>query len=94
MDYLFFKRAELAQKTFKPEIIPDMQKENKLSTEYGKLIASAEIKFKDGIYNLSQMAPFIQDKDRETRHQAQLAVSKFLKRMKHNLTVFMMIWLK
>lgn len=74
---LIFKRAELAQKTFKPEIIPDMQKENKLSTEYGKLIASAEIKFKDGIYNLSQMAPFIQDKDRETRHQAQLAVSKF-----------------
>ncbi|MCD4826748.1 MAG: M3 family oligoendopeptidase [Acholeplasmataceae bacterium] len=74
---LIFKRAELAQKTFKPEIIPDMQKENKLSTEYGKLIASAEIKFKDGIYNLSQMAPFIQDKDRETRHQAQLVVSKF-----------------
>jgi M3 family oligoendopeptidase len=74
---LIFKRAELAQKTFKPEIIPDMQKENKLSTEYGKLIASAEIKFKDGTYNLSQMSPFIQDKDRETRHQAQLAVSKF-----------------
>jgi M3 family oligoendopeptidase len=74
---LIFKRAELAQKTFKPEIIPDMQKENKLSTEYGKIVASAEIKFKDGIYNLSQMAPFIQDKDRETRHQAQLAVSKF-----------------
>lgn len=74
---LIFKRAELAQKTFKPEIIPDMQKKNKLSTEYGKLIASAEIKFKDGTYNLSQMAPFIQDKDRETRHQAQLAVSSF-----------------
>lgn len=76
---LIFKRAELSQKTFKPEIIPDLQKENKLSTEYDKLIASAEIKFKDGIYNLSQMAPFIQDKDRETRHQAQLAVSAFFK---------------
>jgi M3 family oligoendopeptidase len=74
---LIFKRAELALKTFKPEIIPDMQKENKLSTEYDKLIASAEIKFKDKTYNLSQMSPFIQDKDRETRHQAQLAVSKF-----------------
>lgn len=74
---LIFKRAELAQKTFKPEIIPDMQKENKLSTEYGKLIASAEINFKDGIYNLSQMAPFIQDVNRDTRHQAQLAVSKY-----------------
>ncbi|MBN2300247.1 MAG: M3 family oligoendopeptidase [Acholeplasmataceae bacterium] len=74
---LIFIRAELAQKTFKPEIIPDMQKENKLSTEYGKLIASAKIEFQGGVYNLSQMAPFIQDKNREIRHQAQLAVSKF-----------------
>ena len=77
MGTLVFERAELAQKTFKSEIIPDLQKENKLSTEYGKLIASAEIEFKGGTYNLSQMAPFIQDKDRETRHQAQLVVSKF-----------------
>ena len=74
---LMFLRGELAQKTFKPEIIPDMQKENKLSTEYGKLIASAKIEFQGGTYNLSQMAPFLQDKDREIRHQAQLAVSKF-----------------
>ncbi len=74
---LIFIRGELAQKTFKPEIIPDMQKENKLNTEYGKLIASAKIEFQGGTYNLSQMAPFVQDKDREVRHQAQLAVSKF-----------------
>ena len=74
---LIFLRGELAQKTFKPEIIGDLQKENKLATEYGKLIASAKIEFQGGTYNLSQMAPFIQNKDRETRHQAQLAVSKF-----------------
>ena len=74
---LFFIRGELAKKTFKPEIIEDLQKENKLSTEYGKLISSAKIEFQGGIYNLSQMGPFLQNKDRETRHQAQLAVSKF-----------------
>lgn len=74
---LMFLRGELARKTFKPEIIPDLQLENKLSTEYSKLQASAKIPFKDQIYNLSQMAPFLQDLDRETRHQAQLAVSKF-----------------
>ncbi len=74
---LLFVRGETTQKTFSPEIIPDLQQENKLTTEYGKLIASAKIEFKGGIYNLSQMAPFLQDKDRETRHQAQLAVSKF-----------------
>lgn len=74
---LIFQRGELARKTFKPEIIPDLQLENKLSTEYSKLQASAKIPFKGEIYNLSQMAPFLQDLDRETRHQAQLAVSKF-----------------
>jgi len=74
---LMFERGELARKTFKPEIIPDLQLENKLSTEYGKLQASAKIPFNGNIYNLSQMAPFLQDKNRETRHQAQLAVSKF-----------------
>jgi M3 family oligoendopeptidase len=74
---LLFVRGEIAKKTFKPEIIEDLQKENKLSTEYGKLISSAKIEFQGGIYNLSQMGPFLQNKDRETRHQAQLAVSKF-----------------
>lgn len=74
---LIFLRGELAQKTFKPEIIGDLQKENKLGTEYGKLIASAKIEFQGGTYNLSQMASFIQSKERETRHQAQLAVSDF-----------------
>ncbi|MBE0700883.1 MAG: M3 family oligoendopeptidase [Acholeplasmataceae bacterium] len=74
---LMFLRGELAQKTFKPEIIPDLQKENRLTTEYSKLIASAKIDFQGEIRNLSQMSPFLQDKDREVRHQAQLAVSKF-----------------
>jgi len=74
---LIFKRAEVDQKTFKPEIIPDLQKENKLSTQYSKLIASAKIEFDGDTYNLSQMAPFVQSKDRDVRHRAQLAVSKF-----------------
>ncbi len=74
---LIFRSGELARKTFKPEIIPDLQKENKLSTEYSKLIASAQIEFDGGTYNLSQMAPFVQSIDRDVRHRAQLAVSKF-----------------
>jgi M3 family oligoendopeptidase len=72
---LMFEQAELEKKTFKPEIIPDLQLENKLSSEYSKLTASAQIKFDDGVYNLSQMSPFMQHLDRETRHRAQLAVS-------------------
>ena len=72
---LLFDQAELAQKTFSPEIIPELQKLNNLSMEYQKLLSSARIKFKDGEYNLSQMRPFTQDLDRETRHEAQLVVS-------------------
>ena len=82
---LLFKKADLAQKTFSPEIIPQLQAENKLSTEYSKLLAGAKIEFKDGTYNLSQMGPFMQDLDRETRHQAQLAVSAWFEKQEEKI---------
>ncbi len=72
---LIFEKGELAQKTFSPEVINELQQENKLSTEYSKLLAGAKIKFQDGTYNLSQMRPFTQNTNREVRRQAQLAVS-------------------
>ncbi|MGE4378944.1 MAG: M3 family oligoendopeptidase, partial [Candidatus Izemoplasmatales bacterium] len=74
---LLFKQAELRQKTFDPKIIPLLQKENKLDTEYSKLIASAKIEFEGGVYNLSKMGPFLQNLDRDIRHRAQLKVSGF-----------------
>ena len=74
---LMFQMGELSLKVFKPEIIEDLQLENKLSTEYGKLIASAKIEFDGNIYNLSQMSPFVQDIDRDIRRRAHLAVSNF-----------------
>ena len=55
---LMFVNAEIDQKSFSPEIIPEMQKENELVTEYEKLIASAQIPFEDGVYTLSQLSPF------------------------------------
>ena len=72
--YIFVK-YEVAKKTFSTEIIPELQEENKLNTEYGKLMASAKIEFQGGTYNLSQMRPFTQDVKRDVRHSAQLAVS-------------------
>lgn len=75
---LMFKQIEVSNKTFKPEIIPDLQAENKLATEYQKLLASAKIEFEGGVYNLTQMAPFMQSKDRETRHKATNAYAGFL----------------
>ncbi|MEO5674597.1 MAG: M3 family oligoendopeptidase [Chitinophagales bacterium] len=65
-----FHIAELAIKTFSTEIIPDLQRENELSTEYTNLIASAEIIFEGSKYNLSGMVPFKSAQDRATRKAA------------------------
>ncbi|HHU55387.1 MAG TPA: M3 family oligoendopeptidase [Acholeplasmataceae bacterium] len=75
--YLFDK-IEVELKTFKPEIIEDLINENKLSTKYDKLMASAKIEFEGGIRNLSQMTPFMESPDRKIREAAQLKVAEFL----------------
>ncbi|MGU3471048.1 M3 family oligoendopeptidase [Paenibacillus sp. D51F] len=62
--------AELSLKTFKPEIIEDLQLENKLKTEYGQLIASAKIPFDGKELTLSQLIPYTQSTDREVRRSA------------------------
>lgn len=62
-----FLNAEIDLKAFSPEIIPEMQQEAKLKTEYNKLVASAQIPFKGGIYTISQLSPFKNDPDDEVR---------------------------
>jgi M3 family oligoendopeptidase len=73
----FFKLAEFGFKSFKPEIIKDLQVENKLATEYGKLIASAQIEFEGKKYTLAQLTPFILSKDRAIREKAYNAKMNF-----------------
>ena len=60
---VYFLNAEIELKTFSPEIIPEMQKEADLVTEYMKLIASAQIRFRGGTYTISQLAPFKNSED-------------------------------
>lgn len=74
---LLFTIAETALKTFDPAIIPDLQEENKLTSQYGKLLASAKIEFDGKINNLSQMTPYTQSMNRQTRKSASEAVTKF-----------------
>jgi M3 family oligoendopeptidase len=73
-----FALAEGQLKTFKPEIVPLLQKENRLSTEYTKLIASAKINFEGEERTLAQLEPFTQSTDRETRRLASEAKFGFL----------------
>ncbi len=72
-----FNFAEMTIKSFSPEVIQDMQKENSLVSEYSKLIASAKIQFDGGEKNLSQMRAYFQSKDRNIRKTAYEAYSKF-----------------
>ncbi|WBW97559.1 M3 family oligoendopeptidase [Oceanirhabdus sp. W0125-5] len=74
-----FNLAEMSIKTFKPEIIQDLQSENKLVSEYTKLKASAKIMFDGEEKNLSQMGPYAQSQDREERKAATEAVANFFK---------------
>lgn len=67
---ILIKNIEIELKTFSPEIISDLQEENKLTSEYAKLIASAQIPFDGGVYTLSQLSPFKQVKDNEKRMAA------------------------
>lgn len=65
-----FNLAELELKTFSPEVIEDLQTENKLSSEYTKLVASAKIHFEGEERTLAQLYPFTISKDRATRKAA------------------------
>lgn len=72
-----FVIADLTLKTFAPEIIKDLQQENKLSSDYTKLIASAKIMFEGEERNLPGLVPFQLSTDRATRKRANEAKYAF-----------------
>ena len=65
-----FVNAELSLKTFSPEIVEDLQKENELRSRYSKLLASAQIPFRGETYTLSQLSPWKLNPDDATRLEA------------------------
>lgn len=76
---LMFKNAEISLKTFSPEIIPELQKENDLTLAYSKLIASAQIPFEGKIYTIAQIGVFKSDPDDERRLAAWKAEAQWYK---------------
>ena len=76
---LMFVNAEMELKTFSPEIIPLLQRENDLTQEYEKLLASAQIPFEGKVYTLSQLTPFKNDPDDARRLAAWKAEGKWYK---------------
>lgn len=67
------EKAEVGLKCFRPEIVEDLVEENKLSSDYQKLMASAEIDFDGKKLNLSGLVPYMESTDRGVRRAANAA---------------------
>lgn len=72
-----FKNMEIAMKSVSEEIIPLMQEENALVTEYEKLLASAKISWGEETLNLSLLTPYLKHKDAKIRREAQEKQNEF-----------------
>lgn len=73
----FFGLVECQMKAFDDCILEDLQRENKLTTQYNKLKASAQIEFEGKTYTLPGISSLCVSKDRETRKKASIAKFKF-----------------
>jgi M3 family oligoendopeptidase len=73
-----FKKLDLSSKIFDQKILTDLQEENKLTTSYDSIMASAQIEFDGGTYNLSQMGKFAVSKDRDVRKRASKQVELWM----------------
>lgn len=72
-----FDLADYSIKAFSPKIIELMQQENKLSSEYSKLVASAQVEFDGKTLTLAQLGPYRESTDREIRKQALATSTQF-----------------
>ncbi|EPZ52876.1 hypothetical protein N007_19170 [Alicyclobacillus acidoterrestris ATCC 49025] len=69
--------AEVTLKTFRPDVMADLQRENELASQYVDLMASAEITFEGQTWTLEQMVPFESSPDRDVRKRAAEAKWRF-----------------
>lgn len=60
---------KVSDKTFKPEIIDYLINENKLQSQYRKVVSSAQIEYKGKTYTLAQLGSLMQSQDREVRKE-------------------------
>lgn len=74
---LLFTNAELSMKGFAPELVPLLQEENALTSQYQKLYASAKIDFDGKVLTVAQLAPYKQSADRAVRKAAYEAEGSF-----------------
>ncbi len=74
----FYPMVECQMKSFSPEIIPDLQEENALTTKYGQLMSQLTTEWRGAQKNIAFIRGFLEDKDREVRKEAANAIGKAL----------------
>lgn len=67
---VYFRYLEVQSKAMSPEIVEDMVEENKLTSEYSKLMASLEFDFRGEKLSRAELAGYFKDDDRATRKEA------------------------
>jgi M3 family oligoendopeptidase len=77
-EYLFTK-VEMQMKVFKPDIIPDLQEENNLASQYNKIMGNAKGMFRGEEKQITEFDPLLTSADREVRKDAAAGYWGFFK---------------
>lgn len=65
-----FNLADAELRTYSPDVVEDLKQENKLKSQYVKLLSSARIDFQGEKKTLAQLVPYTQSPDRAVRKEA------------------------
>lgn len=74
----YYLAAEIAKKTFSPEVIEDLQKENATVTEYAKLMSGMTFDWEGKKLPLSALRGYLENSDREVRKKCAFAIGEGL----------------
>ena len=77
---VIIKQFELQKKAVSDAIVPEMQKDNALVTEYSKFVSECTYNFRGKDITLGELRKFAQDSDRATRKEAYVALGKTLEK--------------
>ena len=74
---VLFRNLEVQVRSFKQELIPLMAEENRLTSQYQKLYASAKVEFDGKVCTIAMLGPYKLSTDREVRRAAYEAEGSF-----------------
>jgi len=82
---VLFKYYEVVSKSMSPEIIDEMVEENRLTTEYSKLMSGMTFNFRGEEIPLTILRKYMKDDDRQTRKEAYEVLGKGLEKHSEEL---------